>query len=889
MLDLSLPNNDEEGMPSPTSNHTKTALVGLPGADKESESEGLPVDKEKLVALINDKVVQVQVLVKEEKKASGTDLVPIDNLVAVVNNNLKDCEFCKGPSLKLELDRRVGFATNWKLTCKSCDSVDQSHKNAWYHLQRQLHKCKDYKERRVVKQKLNRKKIVITNRKKMKKNRYITSPLLHDLPASRQRRVMDYAVNIRAVIASFYVGTGGLDIGLINSVQGVKGSENWEKTFTRHSPDICKAIIKVNEEIIAESLEEETSLTIKEKLAGKYTEDEIDNFVRNKLAGNQTGVDEVDNLTITVSFDMGWQKKGTGHTYDSNSGHAYYIGVRSGKVIEMIVYSKKCTTCDIAIAMGEEPMEHDDCVRNYRTGSSKAMEASAALQLILNLHSRGIRIEFIVSDDDSTMRAHLTHIGSDKGKLPLYVFAPGFLCDPSHRVKVMVKDIFALALMSNAKSECEKIDALRIKKYVGCMIGKSKLLPFEQFKQAANAPIEHLFGCHEWCDPSWCYAAEIAEAREKYNTAVATAAPETTATGGEEVSLQSPTEVITPTECCRGGEVQIRLPTDDESMSPPSSPINIMSDDSSQYACSETSSDSEEDIDTYKGRYEDEDENITFFRDLVPQSIDGLETMVFSTTDLEKLKEKEKTLREREEGKYFRSKTDNPALYGQLTAAMAPYLADDKLRMLAHRWSTQLNESMNNSVAAYAPKTKNFSGTLSLKTRVSIAAGVLALGYFGFWDQVFDEIGIEMDNTFASSLKARDAKKAQKRKAQKSTGGKLKRRKGEFEKQAEQHRGQMDDARTGKTYGAGVALAAAKKTAKEKHTAAARNPKGTPKECLRCPYYHPQFCTVLGHTSAASKSCAMNGKSKEERNSILATIKKWQIDAELALQSTDGT
>ena len=93
----------------------------------------------------------------------------------------------------------------------------------------------------------------------------------------------------------------------------------------------------------------------------------------------------------------------------------------------MIVYSKKCTTCDIAIAMGEEPMENDDCVRNYRTVSIKAMDASAVLQLILDLHSKGIRIEFIVSDDDSTMRAHLTHIGSGKGKLPLAVFAPGFL------------------------------------------------------------------------------------------------------------------------------------------------------------------------------------------------------------------------------------------------------------------------------------------------------------------------------------------------------------------------------------------------------------------------------------------------------------------------------
>ena len=143
---------------------------------------------------------------------------------------------------------------------------------------------------------------------------------------------------------------------------------------------------------------------------------------------------------------MGWQKKGTGHTYDSNSGHTYYIGCRGGKVVSMLVYSKKCTKCDIALAMGEETMEHEDCVRNYRTGSSKAMEASAAPDMINQLHAKGIGVEFIVSDDDSTMRAHLTHLGVVKnGKLPLDVPQPMFLCDPSHRIKVMVKELFGLA------------------------------------------------------------------------------------------------------------------------------------------------------------------------------------------------------------------------------------------------------------------------------------------------------------------------------------------------------------------------------------------------------------------------------------------------------------
>jgi len=139
-----------------------------------------------------------------------------------------------------------------------------------------------------------------------------------------------------------------------------------------------------------------------------------------------------------------------------------------------------------------------------------------------------------------------------------------------------------------------------------------------------------------------------------------------------------------------------------------------MSDDSSRLTeDSETSSNSKEEMDTYKGRYVKEDDNVNFFRDLVPDKVDGLETMIFSTTDIDALKQKEKNFREKEEGNYFRCKLEIPTLYGQITSTMISYLAENKLRIMCHPWSTQLNDSMNNLVAAYVPKTKNFSGILS--------------------------------------------------------------------------------------------------------------------------------------------------------------------------------
>ena len=144
-----------------------------------------------------------------------------------------------------------------------------------------------------------------------------------------------------------------------------------------------------------------------------------------------------------------------------------------------------------------------------------------------------------------------------------------------------------------------------------------------------------------------------------------------------------------------------------------------------------------------------------------------------------------------------------------------------------------------------------------------------------------------MDSAFASSLKSRDVKKTKKRARQKSVKGKLKRRDGEFAKYAKGHKEQMDDLRTGKSYGAGVALSNAKKKQKIKHTAAERNPTGTAPECMRCPYHHPLFCTTLGHTSTAFHNCFAKHKTKEERKSILATIKTMQINEELALQEDD--
>ena len=92
------------------------------------------------------------------------------------------------------------------------------------------------------------------------------------------------------------------------------------------------------------------------------------------------------------------------------------------------------------------------------------MESQVALDLtkkVFNDSNGRVYIRFIVSDDDSSMRAHLQHPSTDdKGKLPEMIPEPSFCADPSHRIKVMSAPIFKMVTKTKDPTKCKQIDAL---------------------------------------------------------------------------------------------------------------------------------------------------------------------------------------------------------------------------------------------------------------------------------------------------------------------------------------------------------------------------------------------------------------------------------------------
>ena len=42
---------------------------------------------------------------------------------------------------------------------------------------------------------------------------------------------------------------------------------------------------------------------------------------------------------------------------------------------------------------------------------------------------------------------------------------------------------------------------------------KNRHLPILEFKNKMRALVEHIFGCHEWCDKEWCWSKELEDTK----------------------------------------------------------------------------------------------------------------------------------------------------------------------------------------------------------------------------------------------------------------------------------------------------------------------------------------------------------------------------------------
>ena len=92
--------------------------------------------------------------------------------------------------------------------------------------------------------------------------------------------------------------------------------------------------------------------------------------------------------------------------------------------------------------------------------------------------------------------------------------------------------------------------------------------------------------------------------------------------------------------------------------------------------------------------------------------------------------------------------------------AYAKHSVPTMLEMLQHPHSTQPNEALNHSVGTIAPKTKTFSKSSSLLTRVNIIGATQVVGNYRLWMEIFASFRFKLDPNLSRRFRKKDENKS---------------------------------------------------------------------------------------------------------------------------------
>ncbi|XP_057335065.1 uncharacterized protein LOC130673868 [Microplitis mediator] len=183
---------------------------------------------------------------------------------------------------------------------------------------------------------------------------------IHMIKTSPQTPTGNYVVNGKAAMA---ILTSGIGITHLNSILVYLNIPTvYHTLLKRYEREVGINIEKVAKDSCRDSVEIERNLTI----------------AHNSYSKSSELISDDDIVEITVSVDAGWQKKGSGRTYNSLTGHSTTIGHLSGLILGYSTRNKRCAMCQ----RGHEKDDHD-CRENF-SGSSKAMEPDMAVEMLLH-------------------------------------------------------------------------------------------------------------------------------------------------------------------------------------------------------------------------------------------------------------------------------------------------------------------------------------------------------------------------------------------------------------------------------------------------------------------------------------------------------------------------
>ena len=143
--------------------------------------------------------------------------------------------------------------------------------------------------------------------------------------------IVDDAINVQVFLSTFANGVGFKEVQCMLGHLGIPNLVGMRGAYAHKLEDMCRSIQDATSGVVYSAFLEEIEAVIGEQLSNRKmrkTEIESEVDVWHNLEGPRSDKDLVG---LTIAFDMGWNKRGCGHRYDSLSGHAVIIGTKTKK------------------------------------------------------------------------------------------------------------------------------------------------------------------------------------------------------------------------------------------------------------------------------------------------------------------------------------------------------------------------------------------------------------------------------------------------------------------------------------------------------------------------------------------------------------------------------
>jgi hypothetical protein len=228
-------------------------------------------------------------------------------------------------------------------------------------------------------------------------------------------RSTDFAINSLYVLSFLSCGDGCTEAARVLGLLGLPNDTTMEsRSFGIIEGRISGKIQSLYNNLLEENLIEEVRLSMEVSPVH-----DANDFIlwQQSLKTDNVPFSQSRYPSISCSFDMGWQQRGSGGQYNSMSGHALLAGALTRKPVCFVLKSKLCNFCctwkkrnpDFDI----EFMPDHDCTKNHE-GLSSSMEPSACLDMVMELYNKyHCDVAKMVADDDSSTRAMLRWSNAD--------------------------------------------------------------------------------------------------------------------------------------------------------------------------------------------------------------------------------------------------------------------------------------------------------------------------------------------------------------------------------------------------------------------------------------------------------------------------------------------